>query len=223
MAQGVVRICLVGATGLVGSALMAEAVGRDDVRIVGVGRREAVLPPGARMEMLLGEPIDWPQLIRAAQADVLVCALGTTIKAAGSREQFRAVDHDLVRFTAEAAHAVGVERMIVVSSVEAARESSNFYLSVKGETEDALGRLGFLRLDVLRPSLLRGARHEQRPLEGAWQMVAQVADRLALHGRLRRFRSIRARDVARAILTFAREEAQGRFVHEHDALRQAAR
>ncbi|MFD2136248.1 hypothetical protein ACFSLT_15870 [Novosphingobium resinovorum] len=78
------RICLVGATGLVGSALMAEAVGREDVRIIGVGRREAALPPGARMEMLVGEPIDWPELIRAAQADVLVCALGTTIAAAAA-------------------------------------------------------------------------------------------------------------------------------------------
>ncbi|MEE4450467.1 NAD(P)H-binding protein [Novosphingobium resinovorum] len=222
MAQGVTRICLVGATGLVGSAVMAEAVGREDVRIVGVGRREAVLPPGARMEMLVGEPIDWPGLIRAAQADVLVCALGTTIRAAGSQEQFRAVDYDLVRFTAEAARGAGINRMIVVSSVEADRASTNFYLSVKGEAEEALGRLGFGRLDVLRPSLLRGAREEQRPLERAWQLAAPIADHLALHGRLRRFRSIRARDVARAILGLSREKAQGRFVHEHDALKRTA-
>lgn len=223
MAQQCKRICLVGATGLIGSALMAECVGRDDVRVIGVGRREAVLPPGARMEMLVGEPIDWPQLIKAAQADVLVCALGTTIKAAGSQEQFRAVDHDLVRFTAEAARAAGIEHMIVVSSVEADRASRSFYLSVKGETEEALGRLGFRRLDVLRPSLLRGPRTERRMLEGAWQIVAPVLDHLALHGRLRRFRSIHAKNVARAILRLAQEKAQGRFVHEYDALRRAGR
>ncbi|WP_281256485.1 NAD(P)H-binding protein [Novosphingobium guangzhouense] len=217
------RICLVGATGLVGSALMEQAVGRDDVRIIGVGRREATLPPGARMEMLVGEPIDWPALIRAARAHVLVCALGTTIKAAGSKEQFRAIDHDLVRFSAEAARAAGIGHMIVVSSVEADRASGNFYLSVKGEMEEAVGRLGFDRLDVLRPSLLRGARQEQRALEGAWQAVAPVVDHLALHGRLRRFRSIRARDVARATLGLVRETGQGRFVHDHDALMRAAR
>ncbi|MFD2136247.1 hypothetical protein ACFSLT_15865 [Novosphingobium resinovorum] len=51
--------------------------------------------------------------------------------------------------------------MVVVSSVEADRESRNFYLSVKGETEEALGRVGFRRLDVLRPSLLRGERAER--------------------------------------------------------------
>lgn len=220
-AEGGIRICLVGATGLVGSALMAQAVGREDVRIVGVGRREATLPPGARMEMLVGEPIDWPALIAAARADVLVCALGTTIAAAGSQEQFRAIDHDLVRFVAEGARAAGIGHMILVSSVEADAGSRNFYLSIKGRTEDAVAHLGFRRLDVLRPSLLRGRRPEKRRLERVWQIVAPLVDHLVLHGRLRRFRSIRARDMARAILGLARETAEGRFVHEHDALKRA--
>lgn len=223
MAQGGIRICLVGATGLVGSALMAECVGREDVRLIGVGRREAVLPPGARMEMLIGEPIDWPVLIRAAQADVLVCALGTTIALAGSQAQFRAIDYDLVRFTAEAALAAGIDHAILVSSVEADRESRNFYLSVKGEAEEAVGRLGFRRLDVLRPGLLRGRRAVTRSLESAGQFAAPIVDHLALHGRLRRFRSIQARDVARAILGLAREDQLGHFVHEHDDMRQAMR
>jgi len=221
--QETVRICLVGASGLVGSALIAQAVGREDVRVIGVGRRELAFPPGARMEMLVGEPIDWPALIKAARADVLVCALGTTIKAAGSQEQFRAIDHDLVRFTAEAALAAGVERMILVSSVEAAAQSRNFYLSVKGQTEDAVARLGFRRLDILRPSLLRGRRAEKRGAERVWQIAAPLVDHLALHGRLRRFRSIRARDVARAILGWARETGEGRFVHEHDAIVSSSR
>ncbi|HUD28084.1 MAG TPA: NAD(P)H-binding protein [Novosphingobium sp.] len=223
MVQGATRICLVGATGLVGSALIAEAVGRNDVRVIGVGRREAVLPPGARMEMLVGEPIDWPELIRAARADVLVCALGTTIRAAGSQEQFRAIDHDLVRFAAEAARDEGIEHMIVVSSVGAEKGAKNFYLSVKGETEEALGRLGFPRLDVLRPALLRGRRQERRPLEWVAQVLGPLADVLVLHGRWRRFRSIRARDVARAILALAGNNGGGRFVHEHGALRGMAR
>lgn len=216
------RICLVGATGLVGSSLIAESVGRDDVRLIGISRREATLPPGARMEMLIGEPIDWPRLIAAAHADVLVCALGTTMRQAGSPELFRAVDHDLVRFCAEAAREAGIERMILVSSIGADPGSRSFYLSVKGETEAALARLGFARLDLLRPGLLRGRRRKVRPLEALAQLFAPLADRLVLHGGLRRFRSIRARTLARAILTLARERTPGRFVHEQDQLRHYA-
>lgn len=220
---GATRICLVGATGLVGSALMAEAIGREDVRVVAVSRREAAMPPGARMEMLVGEPIDWPQLIAAARADVLVCALGTTIRQAGSQEAFRAVDHDLVRFCAEAARAAGIGHMIVVSSIGAERGSRHFYLAVKGETEEALGKLGFARLDVLRPGLLRGHRQVRRPLEWLAQVLAPIVDLLFLHGGLRRFRSIPARKLARAILGLTREKARGRFVHEYDAMLRAVR
>lgn len=223
MKQGGTRICLVGATGLVGNALMAETVGRGDVRLIAVTRREAAMPSGARMEMLVGEPIDWPQLIAAAHADVMVCALGTTIRQAGSQEAFRAIDHDLVRFCAEAARAAGIEHMIFVSSVGAARASRHFYLSVKGETEDALGKLGFRRLDVLRPGLLRGHRAERRPLEAVAQVLAPIADLLALHGKYRQYRSISARKLARAILALAQQKPRGRFVHDYDALQWAIR
>lgn len=223
MNKGETRICLVGATGLVGNAVMAEAVGREDVRLISVTRREAAMPPGARMEMLVGEPIDWPQLIAAARADVLVCALGTTMKQAGSREAFRAIDHDLVRFCAEAVRAAGIEHMIFVSSVGADRASRHFYLSVKGETEEALGKLGFRRLDVLRPGLLRGPRAERRPLEAAAQALAPIVDLLVLHGKYRQYRSISARTLALAILALAREKPRGRFVHDYDAVQRAIR
>lgn len=222
-ARAATRICLVGATGLVGNALITESLGRADVRIVAVARREAPLPVGARMEMLVGEPIDWPQLIAAAGAQVMVCALGTTLKAAGGQDPFRAVDHDLVRFCAEAARAAGIAHMILVSSAGAERGSRHFYLSVKGETEEALGKLGFARLDVLRPGLLRGRREARRPLEALAQVLAPIADLLFLHGRLRRYRSITARRLASTILALTQEKARGRFVHEHDAMQRILR
>ncbi len=51
-----VRIALVGASGLIGMSLIRLAVGRSDLRIVAVARRELQLPPGARMEVLLADP-----------------------------------------------------------------------------------------------------------------------------------------------------------------------
>lgn len=218
-----VRICLVGATGLTGARVIAQAVGRPDVRIVGVARREAGLPPGARMEMLVADPSGWPDAIAASRAKVLACALGTTIAAEGhDRDAFRAIDHDLVVACGRAAKAAGIGHMIVVSSVGADRASRSFYLRVKGEMEDALARLGLTRLDILRPGLLRGPRVERRPAERLAMLAGPAAD-LVLHGRLRRFRSIRADTVAQAILALAKEKAGGRFVHEYDAMLRAIR
>ena len=212
------RICLVGATGLVGAQIIESAVSRPDVRVIGVARREAPLPFGARMEMLLADAAHWGDAIAAANARVLVCALGTTWRKAGRDEAgLRAVDHDLVLSCARAAKAAGIGHMIVVSSVGANRVSRSPYLRVKAEMEDALARIGLKRLDILRPGLLRGKRREPRPAERLAMGISPIVDPF-LHGRLRRFRSIGVDTLAQAIFALVREKAGGRFVHEHDAL-----
>jgi uncharacterized protein YbjT (DUF2867 family) len=217
------RICLVGANGLVGTTLIEMAVGRSDLRVVGVARREMKLPVGARMEMLLADTSGWDDAIAAARPQVLVCALGTTWAKAGKDEAaFRAVDKDLVIACARAAKAAGARQMIVVSSVGADILAKQLYLRVKGETEGALGRIGFHRLDIPRPGLLRGPRAERRVLERLAMIASPLAD-LFLRGKNRKYRSIRAETLVQAIFALVREKAGGRFVHEQDAMLRAIR
>lgn len=214
------RVVLVGATGLIGRAVMAEAVGRQDIHLVAVARREVPLPKGARMEMLLSETGHWPDAIAAGRPDVVVIALGTTIKAVGGdRQAFRAVDHDLVLECAAAAKAAGARQLIVVSSVGAQFSSKNFYLSVKGEVEDKLAKLHFDRLDVIQPGLLRGKRDgAPRPAERIGMILSPLADLLMLGG-LRKYRSAKDSNIARVILTLAGAKQRGRYVHRHDEMR----
>lgn len=218
------RVVLVGATGLIGRAVMAEAVGRPDIHLVAVARREVPLPTGARMEMLLSDTGHWPDAIAAGRPDTVVIALGTTIKAVGGdRQAFRAVDHDLVLECAAAAKAAGARQVIVVSSVGAQFSSENFYLAVKGEVEDKLAKLHFDRLDIIRPGLLRGKREgAPRPAEKIGMIVSPLADLLML-GSLRKYRSAKARDVARVILALAGTKQRGRVVHQHDEMQRILR
>jgi len=211
------RVCLVGATGLVGGALISACIGRPRFRLCGVTRREVTLPPGARIELTLAEPTAWDAAIAQIVPRVLVCALGTTRAKAGSEAAFRAVDVDLVLAVARGARAAGVDHMVLVSSVGADAMSRNPYLRAKGEVEAALGKLGFRRLDIVRPGLLRGKRGERRVAEALAQLASPLLDRV-LWGKWRKFRSIRAGVLARALLGLALEKAGGRFVHEHDAL-----
>lgn len=216
------RIVLVGATGLIGSAVIRRAVGRERYRLTAIARREAPLPAGARMEMLVADPANWAEVIAAADAATLVIALGTTWKAAGKDEAvFRAADHDLVLACAGAAKAAGILQCIAVSSVGALSSSSNRYLRTKGEVEDALANLRFDRLDILRPGLLRGARGQSRPAERLAMLASPLTDAL-MHGGLRRYRSVRATTMADAILALSVEKPRGRFIHEHDAIVRAA-
>lgn len=218
------RIALVGATGLIGRSLIELCVGRADVRLAALARREMPLPRGARMEMFVADPARWGDVIEAVRPHVLVSALGTTWRKAGKNEAaFRAVDQQLVLETARAAREHGVERMIAVSSVGADAGSKTFYLRVKGEVERDLAKAGFRRLDIMRPGLLKGPRGEDRRMgERAAIIASPVAD-LLLHGRFRQYRSIRARTVAEGILSLALKSTQGRFVHDNDAIRRAAR
>lgn len=218
-----VRICLVGATGLVGMALVRECMGRSDVRLTAVSRREMALPKGARMEVLLADPAHWDDAIAAARPDVLVCALGTTWVASGKDEAaFRAVDQKLALDCAKWGIEAGARQFVFVSSIGADAAAKGVYLRVKGEVENALAKAGYPRLDILRPSLLIGPRTERRPLERWAQLLAPAFDRL-LFGNLARFRSIRAATLAEAILALAHERARGRFVHEHAAILRAIR
>lgn len=221
---GPVRVALVGATGLVGREVIATASRGDEVRLLGIARREAPLPPGARMEMFVSDPAKWGDVMDAVRPRALICALGTTWKKAGKDEAaFRAVDHDLVLATAEAAKRAGVPNLVLVSAAGADARSKTFYMRVKGETEEAVSRIGFKRLDILRPGLLRGQREgDLRFAERAALIAAPLIDPL-LSGSWTRYRSIDAALVSEAALGLALRRAGGRFTHDNEAMRRAAR
>jgi uncharacterized protein YbjT (DUF2867 family) len=202
---------------------MKLAVGRQDLRLVAVARRESPLPQGARMEMFVAGPSKWGEVFEAVRPAALICALGTTWRKAGRDEEaVRSVDHDLVLATARAAKEAGVERLVTVSSVGADAMSKNLYLRTKGEVDRELGRMRFKRLDILRPGLLKGQRIDDlRPLERIGSALSPLAD-LVMHGGFRQYRSIRAELVAKAAVALAMRRAGGRFVHDNDGLLRAA-
>ena len=218
------RALLVGATGLIGSDVIAQGRARDDLQLLALARREIAFPPGTQMEAILAQPDQWPHAIGRTRPDVLLCALGTTWRKSGqSEEGFRAVDNDLVLDTAHAAHKAGARHGIFVSAAGADAHAKNFYLGVKGKVDEELAKVGFERLDILRPGLLRGERGADRRLKEKLAIALSPVTDMVLHGRFRAFRSIRATTVAQAILALAQEKARGRFVHGNEAILRAAR
>jgi len=214
------RVLLVGATGLVGTRVMEQCMGRDDLRLIALTRREAPMPQGARMEMLVADPAEWDRAIASIAPDAVICALGTTWRKAGKDEAaFRAVDEELVLSVAKAAKAAGVNNFVLVSSAGADPSSRARYLRIKGQVEASLRKLRFHRLDILRPGLLRGPRRSDRRVGERAAIVLSPLANLFLRGARRHLRAIDARLVARAALQAAKEKARGSFVHDYDALR----
>ena len=141
------------------------------------------------------------------------------MRQAGSTDAFRAVDLDMVAAFARAAATAGARRMVTVSSVGADSGSANFYLRIKGEMEAALEALGFERLDILRPGLLRGPRGgDRRPGERIAIALSPLVN-LFLRGRFDRFAAIDADRVAAAIAGALRQSEPGTRRHDNRSIR----
>lgn len=217
------RLCLVGATGLIGGKVMEECIGREDVRLQAIGRREAQIPRGLRIEYFVADPSKWGEVFEALRPKAVICSLGTTWKKSGEDEAaFRAVDEELVLNTARAALENRVDRFVAISSVGADATSRNFYLKVKGEVERELTRMRFNRLDILRPGLLVGNRENDRRTAERLGIIASPIANLFMHGKYRQYRGIKAEIVARGAIALAKRAARGRFVHDNDAIMRAA-
>jgi len=204
------RVWLAGATGLVGREVLNMLLeDRLFSGVLAVVRRRT----GLTHEKLEERVVDFEALegaLSGATAQIAVCCLGTTIKQAGSQENFRRVDHDYVLAFARAARAAGVQHFMVVTALGANAKSLTFYNRVKGEVEAELAALGFSALTIARPSLLLGERAEFRLGERVFAPVAKWLPS--------KLRGIEASTVARALVVLARAPARGARVVASDEL-----
>jgi uncharacterized protein YbjT (DUF2867 family) len=148
-------VIIAGATGLVGRHILEGLLADRTVGAVhSLGRRA----PATQHRKLTAHIVDFAALPALPRADEVYLALGTTIKVAGSRAAFRAVDFDANLAVATAALAAGATKVGLVSAMGADSNSKVFYNCVKGELENALTQLPFEGLVIARPSLLVGNR-----------------------------------------------------------------
>lgn len=217
------RALIAGASGLVGGQLLGQLLAATEYeRVIAVGRRPLGLTH-PKLVQVTAEFASLDAVKNELRADDAFCCLGTTIRVAGSRDAFRAVDHGAVLAFAWAAQRGGASRFFVVSSLGADAQARVFYNRVKGETEEALRVLNFGTLGIFRPSLLRGPRPEFRPGERIGQGVMSLVGPL-LFGSWRKYRAIEAATVARAMLrcSFGRP-GRGELVFESDEIEDLGR
>lgn len=167
-----VRLMLIGATGLVGRKVLSQALAHPQVEQVIAPTRRA-LPQHAK---LLNPVVDFDALPKVADwwaVDAVICTLGTTIKKAGSQAAFRRVDHDLPLQVAQIALRHGARIYALNSALGADAASKVFYSRTKGELERDLQSLGYQSLTFVRPGLIGGEREEARMAESIGVTVSQ--------------------------------------------------
>ncbi|MFJ2046995.1 MULTISPECIES: oxidoreductase [Paenibacillus] len=209
---------VIGATGLVGGLLV-----RSLLQNPAYGRIRVLVRRPLEMEhpKLEQHVVDWEQLEEQKDlfrdVDDLYCCLGTTIKKAGSQENFRQVDFHYPVKAAKLAKEHGVSQMLVISSMGADAGSRVFYSRTKGEMEEALTDIGFRSLHIFRPSLILGDRKEKRLGEQLAAHAMTFLDRW-MKGRVDKYRAIQASTIARAMMNIALVQTNGNHVYSNDVI-----
>ena len=193
------KAIVIGATGLIGRELVKQLLAKDDFdRVVTLVRKTSGVSDNKLEEIVIDfdEPSSYSKYLAG---DVLFCALGTTIKKAGSQEAFRKIDFQYVVDFASVAAKNGIKRFSVVSSLGSKADTSNFYLRTKGEMEKAIATLNFDSVYIFRPSLLLGDRQETRTGEKIAEFLFKIIG-FVFVGKLKRYKPVQGSAVAKAMI-----------------------
>jgi uncharacterized protein YbjT (DUF2867 family) len=208
---------LIGATGLVGGHVLNELLADNDYSSVTVLTRKTLNIHHPKLKEVL---VDFDQIEKYAadiKADTIFCCLGTTIGKAGSQDAFKKVDYEYPLRVGEIAKQNGAQTYLLISALGSSKSSIIFYNRVKAETEEAIKNLQFNSLHILQPSLILGDREEKRIGEGIARAAAPVID-LMMVGPLNKYKSIKAEQIAKAMVYYSKLNDTGVFRHESNEL-----
>ena len=209
------KITLIGSTGLIGTHFLEEISPDDFEEVKAITRRK--IPNLENKDFIKQSVHDFSNLEKLRQdlkTDVLVCALGTTIIKAGSKDEFMKIDHDLPLEISRIAKEEGCRTMILISSMGSNSKSKIFYSRVKGLLEQSLEKVGFEEFHILRPSLLLGKRTEVRPTENISKIIIDHLSFLIPW----KYKPIHASIIAKTIKSISMGERSGKHIWEGSKL-----
>jgi uncharacterized protein YbjT (DUF2867 family) len=206
-----------GSTGLTGSELLKKLLDSGFYHNVKAFVRKPLKISHPLLEQIIVDFDHLEKISDQIKGDDLYLCLGTTMAKAGSKEAFYKVDFTYTINVATIAKANGVKQVLLISSMGADKKSLIYYSKVKGKVENALAKLGFNSLSIIRPSLLLGDRKESRFGE---KMATKFSDIFSglLIGPLKKYKPITASNVAEAMLKIGHKDIPGKSIYESDRL-----
>ena len=219
------KILIAGATGLIGRFIVETlAEHKDTILTVLVRRAVENFSKDIRQIVVDYEKgIDGVRIALGDESfDVAICAIGSTMRAAGSKAAFRKIEHDIpVILLNYCGSQLTPPKFIFISSI-CADQQFGFYLKTKHAVERQIFKAKVPYV-IARPSLLLGERAEKRTGEKIAQRMlpglfnALMASPLLGASWARRYRPVSAKVVASRIAREAiTERLSGNLILEGD-------
>lgn len=207
---------VIGATGLTGNFVVEELLKDNGFTLVRTLTRKPIKLIHPRLQQQIvnfSDLTDFKQ--KFGEGDVIFCCIGTTQKKVkGDKDAYKKVDYDIPVNAAEIGLEKGFKKYLLVSAISANENSSNFYLQLKGKTENSIKKLPFQSISIFRPGQLLGKRNESRMGERILQPVTKILSYF-LFGLLKKYRSINAKDVAKAMVKASKQDSEGVHYFEY--------
>lgn len=210
---------VIGATGLVGNFVVEELLKDESFKTVRILVRRSLKIIHPKLEERIVNFTDINDYAeKFGYGDVIFCCIGTTQnKVKGDKDAYEKIDFEIPLNAARMGIVNKFKKFLIVSAVGANESSSNFYLKLKGRTENALQQFAFQSISVFRPSILSGNRKEIRPAEKIMQSIIKVVSPLLI-GSLKKYRAIKASDVAKAMVNESKRNDSGIHYFEYAAI-----
>ncbi len=212
---------ILGASGLIGSELLKILIKSTEYDSIKIFVRKSLNINNQKVEEIITDFSDQERLIDEIDAEAIFSCLGSTKKKTPDLKDYKKVDHDIPLFFAKTAVEKELKSFHLVSSIGANSKSSNFYTKLKGEIEDDLKLIGLSSLHIYQPSFLEGNRKEKRIAEKIATSAFKLLNPILI-GSLKKYRSIKATDVALAMYNQSVTELKGIHTYTTDKIKELA-
>ncbi|MDA9067302.1 NAD(P)H-binding protein [Flavobacteriaceae bacterium] len=212
------QVTLFGATGLIGSYLLEFLLKDSETHLINVVGRN---PFHLQHDKINNIVIDFQDLSSISDSitgsEVVFVSIGTTMsKVNRDKQKYKSVDFDIIFNVANACKQKNISQLIYVSSLGANSNSSNFYLRLKGEIEEAVAELNLTSTSVFRPSVLLGKRNESRPGEKLLQLAMPLLDFMIPSNS----KAIKAKDVAKSMFNTSKNYKSGVRIYHYNEIKE---
>ena len=206
---------IIGASGLTGNLLLNELLRSDCYTSVIAYIRK---PLDITHPKLIQQIVNFDIINNGITADDVFCCLGTTIKKAQTKMAFEKVDYEYPLKIAQLQFKADSKHFFLISAMGASLQSSFYYSKVKGKLERDVLQIGYEALYIFRPSLIVGNRMEHRAGEkfaiGLMKLLNPI-----MFGPFKKFKSVQASAIAKAMLHFAENTQTGNHIILSDEIK----
>jgi len=212
------QVTLFGATGLIGSYLLKFLLKDSDIHLINVVGRNPFHLQHDKINNIVIDFEDFSSILNSVSgSEAVFVSIGTTMsKVNGDKIMYKSVDFDIIFNIANACKQKNINQFIYVSSLGANSNSSNFYLRLKGEIDEAIAELNLNSTSVFRPSVLLGKRNESRPGEKILQLVMPLLDFIIPSDS----KAIKAEDVAKSMLNTIKNYKSGLHIYQYNQIKE---